>query len=88
MRTHLIRHAESTKRVDPRLDIELSPFVKDIWIVYNGLSRPPSMSGISKISQQEILAYQQNYGIQLNYFELEMIEMIDHIAIEVFSKKG
>ena len=52
------------------------------------MSRPPSMGGISKISQQEILAYQQNYGIRLNQFELEMIEMIDQIAIEVFSKKA
>lgn len=84
----MIRHAENTKRVDPRLDIELPPLVKEVWIVYNGLSRPPSMGGISKISQQEILAYQQNYGIKLNCFELEMIEMIDHIAIEVYSKKG
>lgn len=51
------------------------------------MARPPSMGGISKISQQEIAALQQNYAIRLNQFELEMIDMIDQIAIEVFSKK-
>lgn len=66
----------------------MPPFALDIWTAFNTMSRPPSMGGISKISQQEILAYQQNYGIRLNQFELEMIEMIDQLAIEVFSKKG
>lgn len=65
----------------------MPPFAADIWTAFNSMSRPPSMGGISKISQQEIAAYQHNYAIRFNQFELDMIDMIDHIAIEVFSKK-
>ena len=79
--------AETTNRLDSRLEVELPPFAADIWTAFNTMARPPSMGGISKISQQEIAALQQNYAIRLNQFELEMIDMIDQIAIEVFSKK-
>ena len=86
LRTHLERRANSTNLVDDRLLIELPPFANALWVIFNGLARPSSMGGISKISQQEIAAYQFNYDIKLNSFELEMIELIDGIAIEVFSK--
>ena len=66
----------------------MPPFATEIWSAFNAMARPPSMGGISKISQQEIQAYQYNYGIKFNCFELEMIDMIDRIAIDVFSKKG
>jgi len=45
------------------------------------------MSGISRISQQEIAAYQFNHGIKLNSFELDILSLFDSVAIEVFSKQ-
>jgi hypothetical protein len=41
------------------------------------------MSGINRISQQEIAAYQSHHQIQLSSWELEMIEMMDSILIDV-----
>jgi len=46
------------------------------------------MGGIARISQQEIAAYQKNHCIELNNFELDILSMLDSIAIEVFSKEN
>lgn len=54
--------------------------------MFNSLSRPQGMSGIARISQQEIAAYLQNHALKLNSFELDLLSLIDGIAIEVFSK--
>lgn len=69
------------------LDSEIPQWAIYLWKIFNSLSRPPSMGGLSKISQQEIVAYQSNHNIALNSFELELIEMIDNIALDVFNKE-
>jgi hypothetical protein len=40
------------------------------------------MSGINRISQQEIAAYQSNYNVKLSEWELEMIQLMDSVLIE------
>lgn len=44
--------------------------------------------GMSAISQQEIAAWQQNHGIKLTSWELEMIAMFDQIALEASANQG
>lgn len=58
-----------------------------IWAIFNALSRPPSMGGLSRISQQEILAWQQNHDTRLTPWELEMIDVFDRIAMETSSQQ-
>jgi len=69
------------------LNNEIPQWAIYLWKIFNSLSRPSSRSGLMKISQQEIVAYQNNHNIALNSFELELIEMIDNIALDVFNKE-
>ena len=55
---------------------------KALWDAFRAMSRPPSMSGVAEISNQEILAYQQIEGIQFNAWELGVIRMFDAIAMD------
>lgn len=45
------------------------------------------MGGISKITQTEILAWQQNHGVRLTSWELEMIAVFDDIATDSARKR-
>ena len=87
LRTHLQRLAVNTGRVDPRLRVAWPAHGMPIWRIFNSLGRPPSMGGLSAISQQEIQAWQANHGVKLTPWELEMIEVFDRIALEISSKQ-
>lgn len=82
------RLAVNTGKVDPRLLIEWPKVGRPIWGIFNSLGRASGMSGMSAISQQEIAAWQQNHGIKLTPWELEMIAMFDQIALEASAKQG
>lgn len=87
MRTHLRRLAANTGKVDRRLTIEWPPYGRAVWETFKSLGRAPSMNGLTAISQQEIQAWQQNHGIRLTPWELEMIEVFDRITLEVLNKQ-
>ena len=87
LRTHLRRLADNTGKSDPRLHIVWPATGRSVWDVFCSLSRPPSMSGASPISMQEIAAYQTVHRIRLNPWELEMIQVFDSIALEILNKK-
>lgn len=67
---------------DTRLDNKIPPYATYVWRVFNSLTRPQGMSGINRISQQEIAAYQSNYNVKLSEWELEMIQLMDSVLIE------
>ena len=50
------------------------------------MGRPAGVSGPGQLTSQEILAYQQLWGVQFNRWELEVIHMFDAIAMEAQSR--
>ena len=74
--------AKNTGEVDPLLKIEWPRLGRPLWDAFRAMGRPPSMSGVAEISNQEILAYQQIEGVRFTSWELGVIRMFDAIAIE------
>jgi hypothetical protein len=85
LRTHLQRLATNTGEVDSRLNIQWPKVGRPLWDHFRRLGRPPAMSGLAPISAQEIVAYQQLYGIRFNPWELGVIELFDVIAMDCAS---
>jgi hypothetical protein len=86
LRTHLQRLAKNTGKVDPRLNIAWPALGLPIWDAFRRLGRPPSMGGVEAITNQEIQAYQNVYGVRFTAWELDVIDMFDNIALEILNK--
>lgn len=86
LRTHLQRLARNGKH-DPRLNVQWPRIGREIWGVFTQLGRPPSMSGLARITQAEIQAWQQNQRVRLTPWELELITVFDGIAIDAANKQ-
>lgn len=82
MRTHLQRLAANTGEVDPLLSVEWPKLGKPIWDAFCRMGRPAGVAGPGEITSQEILAFQQLWGVKFNWWELEVIHMFDGIAME------
>lgn len=44
------------------------------------------MGGVEAITNQEIQAYQNVYGVRFTAWELDVIDMFDNIALEILNK--
>jgi hypothetical protein len=86
LRTHLQRVAKNTKEVDPLLTMEWPKEGRPLWDAFCKMGRPAGVSGPGELTSQEILAYQQLWGVQFNRWELEVIHMFDGIAMEAQSR--
>jgi hypothetical protein len=86
-RTHLQRAAEAGK-VDPRLFNECPAGGLELWKAYAQIGRSrPAGFGAAPISQQEIEAWQRNYGVRLTPWELDTLIEIDNAFMGVLKKK-
>jgi hypothetical protein len=88
LRTHLQRVAKNTREVDPLLTMEWPKAGRPLWDAFCKMGRPASVSGPGELTSQEILAYQQLWGVQFNRWELEVIHMFDGIAMEAHASKS
>jgi len=59
---------------------------RPLWEAFCRMGRPVGASGPGPLTSQEILAYQQLWGVQFNRWELEVIHMFDSIAMEAQSR--
>jgi hypothetical protein len=78
--------AKNTKEVDPLLTMEWPKAGRPLWDAFCNMGRPAGVSGPGELTSQEILAYQQLWGVQFNRWELEVIHMFDGIAMEAQSR--
>jgi hypothetical protein len=84
----LKRVAKNTGEVDPRLLLGWPKHGRPLWEAFTRLSRPSSMGGMERISSQELIAYQQLWGVRFTRWELETLAMFDSIAIEQSNRKS
>jgi hypothetical protein len=77
MRTHLLRLEVNTGRRDPRMEIECPASMAYLWELFCSLGRANG-----GLSQQEIAAWQANYGACLTGWELDTLRAIDNVAVQ------
>lgn len=86
MRTHLQRAAKNTGEVDPLLKIEWPRAGLPLWNAFRRMGRSSTFNGPGPIKPENILAYQQLYGVKFTDWELGVIEAFDDIMLEGMQK--
>lgn len=89
MRDHLIAASQATGQPpDELLPVPIPPGCDALWQTFMELHRARSagMGGPAAISWQDILAWQAINGVQLNPWEVSVIQQLDRVAVEQMAK--
>ena len=90
LKENLLNVQRQLKRTPKELEdlVELPNCMAEYWHWFTRLSnRRPSGMGVSAIPYSEMLAFFELLGIVPDQFEIEILEMFDHIAMKHYVKQ-
>ena len=89
-RDHLQAHARATGEAPPELILPpIPPGCHHLWELFLQLnsSRPSGAAGASAISPTDILAWQTLAGVQLNPWELDVLQALDRVVMNAIAEE-
>jgi len=73
---------------DPRLNIEWPRYGRPLWDAFRRIGRSMTPSGPGPILPENILAFQQLYGVRFSPWELDVIEAFDGVALDAIQQQS